>query len=81
MAVIVNTLQQLAGAAGTALFITIMTTGKADNLAAGLEPIAAEAGGIHNAFLWGAALSLVAVAASFLVKRPSEPAVDAMPAH
>lgn len=78
---IVNTLQQLAGAAGTALFITIMTTGKADNLAAGLEPIAAEAGGIHNAFLWGAALSLVAVAASFLVKRPPEPAVDAVPAH
>lgn len=78
---IVNTLQQLAGAAGTALFITIMTTGTADNLAAGLDPIVAQAEGIHSAFLWGAALSLVAVAASFLVKRPTEAATDAAPAH
>lgn len=70
---IVNTLQQLAGAAGTALFITIMSTGTADNLAEGMGEAAAQSGGIHNAFLCGAALAVVALGASFLVKRPPEP--------
>ncbi|WP_232805731.1 MDR family MFS transporter [Glycomyces xiaoerkulensis] len=77
---IVNTLQQLAGAAGTALFITVMTTGTAANLEAGMEPAAAQSGGIHVAFRCGTALALVAVAASFLVKRPPESAAEAMSA-
>ncbi|WP_026931070.1 MDR family MFS transporter [Glycomyces tenuis] len=82
---IVNTLQQLAGAAGTALFITLMTTGTTANLEAGMAPAAAQSGGIHGAFLVGGMLALVAVAASFLVRRPPEPtveaAVEAAPAH
>ncbi|WP_035738867.1 MDR family MFS transporter [Glycomyces arizonensis] len=77
---IVNTLQQLAGAAGTALFITIMTTGTTANLEDGMEAAAAQSGGIHSAFLWGAALAVVAVAASLLVRRPPEPAA-AVAAH
>ena len=68
---IVNTLQQLAGAAGTALFITIMTTGTAAGIAAGLTPVAAQASGIHSAFLVGAGLALVAALSSFLVRRPA----------
>ncbi|GAB3212780.1 MDR family MFS transporter [Marinactinospora thermotolerans] len=76
---IVNTLQQLAGAAGTALFITIMTTGTAAGLTAGLDQVAAQASGIHTAFLWGAGLALVAAAASFLVRRPSG-STEGMPA-
>jgi DHA2 family lincomycin resistance protein-like MFS transporter len=68
---IISTLQQLAGAAGTALFITIMTTRTAANLVAGLGDIAAQAAGIHEAFLGGAGLAVLAVATSFLIKRPA----------
>jgi DHA2 family lincomycin resistance protein-like MFS transporter len=78
---IVSTLQQLAGAAGTALFITLMSTGTAAGLAEGLDPVAAQADGIHTAFLVGAALALVPAGLSFLVRRPamtSGPAPAAM---
>ncbi|WP_413452872.1 MDR family MFS transporter [Georgenia phoenicis] len=68
---ILNTLQQLAGGAGTALFITVMSTRTAAGVADGLGPVAAQAGGIHDAFLCGAALAVVAVAFSFLVKKPT----------
>lgn len=68
---ILNTLQQLAGGAGTALFITVMTTRTAAGVADGLGAIEAQAGGIHDAFLCGAALAVVAVAFSFLVRKPA----------
>ncbi|MGC0142107.1 MULTISPECIES: MDR family MFS transporter [unclassified Pseudactinotalea] len=67
---IMNTLQQLAAAAGTALFITIMSVRTASELDAGLGPVAAQAAGVHQAFLWGAGVALVAVATSFLVRKP-----------
>ena len=73
---IMNTLQQLAGAAGTALFITVMATRTAAHRDAGLDDVAAQAAGIHEAFLAGAAVALVAVAFSFLVRRPAEPAAS-----
>ncbi|GAB3660777.1 MDR family MFS transporter [Glycomyces tarimensis] len=78
---IVNTLQQMAGAAGTALFVTIMTAGIASSRAHGADAIAARAAGIHDAFLWGAALALVALAASFLVRRQPTDTAEAVPAH
>lgn len=68
---IMSTLQQLAGAAGTALFITILSTRAASEVAAGLDPVAAQAAGVHTAFLWGAGVALLAVATSFLVRRPA----------
>ncbi|WP_078856975.1 MDR family MFS transporter [Streptomyces sp. NBRC 109706] len=67
---ILNTLQQLAGAAGTALFITVMTRGATRSAEDGLDPVAAQASGISDAFLYGVGLALVAVALSFLVRRP-----------
>lgn len=67
---IMNTLQQLAGGAGTALFITVMSTRTAAGAADGLGPVAAQAAGVHDAFLWGSGLAVVAVAISFLVKGP-----------
>jgi len=67
---IMNTLQQLAGGAGTALFITVMSTRTAAGIADGLDPVAAQAGGVHDAFLWGTGLAVVAVAISFLVRAP-----------
>ncbi|MEE6274609.1 MDR family MFS transporter [Georgenia sp. MJ206] len=68
---IMNTLQQLAGGAGTALFITVMTTRTAAGIANGLGDVEAQAGGIHDAFLCGAGLAIVAVAFSFLVRKPT----------
>ena len=67
---ILNTLQQLAGGAGTAVFITLMTTGTARALSEGADAIEAAAAGVHTAFFWGAVVSLGALAVSFLVRRP-----------
>ena len=77
---IMNTLQQLTGGAGTALFITVMSTRTASGIAEGLDPVAAQAVGIHDAFLWGAGLAVVAVAFSFLVRKPATPAEEPTPA-
>ena len=68
---IINTLQQLAGAAGTAVFITLMTAGTTAAISGGATGIPAAAAGVHTAFLWGAVISLVALAASFFVRRPA----------
>lgn len=67
---IVNTLQQLAGAAGTALFITVLSTTTAARLADGADALTATAAGVRGAFLWGGVVALVALAASLLVRRP-----------
>ncbi|EME18693.1 putative multi-drug efflux MFS permease [Rhodococcus triatomae BKS 15-14] len=69
---IVSTLQQVAGAAGTALFIAVMTTWTTSDLAEGAAQLDATMTGIHAAFLCGGALSLIAVAASLFV-RPAPP--------
>ena len=77
---VLNTLQQLAGAAGTALFVAIMTTKTTAGVEDGVAPVDALASGIHAAFLVGAGLALVAVAASFLVRRPKN-APAGLPVH
>ncbi|WP_035749164.1 MDR family MFS transporter [Glycomyces sp. NRRL B-16210] len=78
---IVSTLQQVAGAAGTAVFITLMTTGAAASMEAGATKVAAEAAGIHQAFVWGTCMALVAVAASLLVKKPDDENGEVIAAH
>lgn len=66
----VGTVQQLAGAAGTALFITVMSV-ESERLAAGGADLAAStAGGVHVAFMYGAVISLFGIVAAFFVKRP-----------
>ncbi|MCF8611586.1 multidrug efflux MFS transporter [Gordonia sp. HY285] len=74
-----NTLQQLAGAAGTALFITVMTRSMTAEINDGVEPVLAQANGIHQAFYWGAGFAILAVVLSLLVRRPksAEEAVEA----
>jgi DHA2 family lincomycin resistance protein-like MFS transporter len=67
---IVNTLQQLAGAAGTALFITVLSTTTASRVAEGADTLSATADGVQAAFMWGGIVALVAVAVSLLVRRP-----------
>jgi MFS transporter, DHA2 family, lincomycin resistance protein len=78
---IMSTLQQVAGAVGTAVFITLMTTGAAASLESGANPVVAQADGIHLAFLCGTGMAIVAVAAAFLVKKVESANGDAVPAH
>ncbi len=73
---IVGTVQQLAGAAGTALFIAVMAGVTASQQAAGAAPITAAASGIQAAFLCGAIISTIGVVAAFFVRRPSGVSAD-----
>ena len=68
----ISTVQQLAGAAGTALFIALLTIGQVTAAANGANEVSALASGVHNAFMAGAIISLFAVAASFFVPKPVE---------
>ncbi|WP_082574039.1 DHA2 family efflux MFS transporter permease subunit [Cellulomonas sp. Root137] len=74
----VGTVQQVAGAAGTALFVTVLTAQSATLAAGGAGVVDATAGGIHAAFLVGAVISLVAIPAAFFVRAaPSSHGVEA----
>ncbi len=53
--------QQLAGAAGVALLVSVLSVGAARLAAAGASPVVATAGGVHDAFVVAAVLSLVAI--------------------
>lgn len=68
---LVSTLQQVAGAAGTALFITLLTVGTASSVAGGLGEVASLMDGVHLAFLSGALVFTVNVVAVWFVKRPA----------
>ncbi|WP_201465081.1 DHA2 family efflux MFS transporter permease subunit [Janibacter melonis] len=67
---VLNTVQQVMGAVGTALFITVMAAAEHTAAAGGADERATTAAGVHLAFLVGASISLVGVAASLLVRRP-----------
>ena len=66
---IVGTVQQLSGAAGTALFVTVMSAQAAALSGGGASDVSALASGIRLAFLVGAIISLLAIPAAFLVRR------------
>jgi MFS transporter, DHA2 family, lincomycin resistance protein len=74
---VLGSLQQVAGAAGVALFVALMTAQTARLTAAGVAPNEALAGGIRAAFLCGAVCALLAVACAFFVRKPD---VHGMPA-
>jgi DHA2 family lincomycin resistance protein-like MFS transporter len=65
----VSTVQQLAGAVGIAVFITVMTTTSTPRIEDGASVIAATADGIHSAFLGGAILSLIAIPLAFFIRK------------
>lgn len=71
---VIGTNQQLAGAIGTALFVTILSTVGAHELAAGAGDTAAVEAGIHAAFVCGAALSVLLIVGALLVRRPADSA-------
>ncbi len=66
---IVGTIQQLAGAAGTALFVTVMSARSAALQAEGEGIVSATASGIHTAFVYGAVISLFAIPAAFFIRK------------
>ncbi|MEX5299855.1 MDR family MFS transporter [Kocuria sp. CPCC 205292] len=71
---IMNTLQQLAGAAGTAVLIAAMTIGAAAAASAGAASDLAQVLGTQEAFVVGGILGLIAVVCSPFVRRlPAEP--------
>ncbi|WP_100246085.1 DHA2 family efflux MFS transporter permease subunit [Rhodococcus triatomae] len=71
---IVNTLQQFAGAAGTALFVTVMSSVAAASAAAGMPEVDAELAGIRTAFVWGACIAATAVLAACFLSSPDDEA-------
>jgi DHA2 family lincomycin resistance protein-like MFS transporter len=70
---ILSTLQQVAGAAGVALLVTIMTLRTAGAASRGADQIAAEVAGLHLAFLVAAGIGLVAVALALTLRRSELP--------
>jgi DHA2 family lincomycin resistance protein-like MFS transporter len=69
---IVGTVQQVAGAAGTAMFVTVMAAGTASLAATGASIEVAQSSGLRTAFMVGAILSVVAVVGAFFVRRPAD---------
>ena len=69
---IFSTVQQLAGAVGTALFVTLMAVGTSTALAAGDAVPEATANGIHLAFVVAAVGSVCALVLTFFVPKKRE---------
>jgi DHA2 family lincomycin resistance protein-like MFS transporter len=67
---VLGSLQQVAGAAGVALFVAIMSGQAAKLAAGGVSAVEALAGGIRAAFLAGAIGALCAVGCALFVRKP-----------
>ncbi len=71
---IFGTTQQLAGAAGVALLVSVLSIRSADLAAGGASSIEQTAGGVHAAFVVAAWLSMLAIAGAFFVRSPASTA-------
>ncbi len=71
---ILNTMQQVAGAAGVALLIALMTGRAATLGAAGTPAVAAQVGGLHLAFTVAGLVALIAVVLAFFLRAAPQPA-------
>ncbi|MGN6429096.1 MAG: MDR family MFS transporter [Leifsonia sp.] len=78
---IVGTVQQVGGAAGTALLVAVLTLQTNALLATGASLDAATASGVRVAFLAAAIISLFAVAGSFFLRKPADAPAEAAFAH
>jgi len=76
---VVGTVQQVAGAAGTALFVTVMTARALTEADRGATAVAATSSGVHAAFLVGAVISVLAIPAALAVRRGSHDPHDGGP--
>jgi DHA2 family lincomycin resistance protein-like MFS transporter len=79
---VVGTIQQVAGAAGTALLVTILSAYQIHPSPTAPATVASTAIGIHYAFLTAAIISLLAIPAAFFVRPPAlEPGAAAPVGH
>jgi len=69
---VLGTVQQVAGAAGIALMITIMSSVTADAVQSGASEAAAGAQGAQAAFLIAAIVSLPLIVGAFLIRKPAD---------
>ncbi|WOF24409.1 DHA2 family efflux MFS transporter permease subunit [Microbacterium betulae] len=69
---VLNTLQQVAGAAGVAILIALYSSILRDGESAGLSAATAGAPGARMAFLVAAIISVAAVALSFFIRKPAD---------
>jgi DHA2 family lincomycin resistance protein-like MFS transporter len=69
---IFGTTQQLAGAAGVALLVSILSVRSAALAEEGVSLLEQTAGGIHAAFLVAASLSLLAIVGAFFIRSAPE---------
>ncbi|WP_417599029.1 DHA2 family efflux MFS transporter permease subunit [Pararhodobacter oceanensis] len=69
---IIGTVQQVAGAAGIALFVSIMSLRMFDAMEDGMELVPATAEGLQLAFSVGASISILLIVAGFFVRRPPD---------
>jgi DHA2 family lincomycin resistance protein-like MFS transporter len=69
---IFGTTQQLAGAAGVALLVSVLSVRSSALAAEGASVVEQTAGGVHAAFLVAASLSMLAIVGAFVI-RSSEP--------
>ncbi|WP_226898593.1 MDR family MFS transporter [Mangrovicoccus algicola] len=67
---ILGTAQQVAGAAGIALFVSVMSLRSAGLAAGGADPEAATAAGVRAGFVTGGIVAVAMIATSFLMRRP-----------
>jgi MFS transporter, DHA2 family, lincomycin resistance protein len=68
---VIGSIQQVAGAAGVALFVAIMSARSTTLAAHGFIAVDALSGGVRTGFLCGAIISLFSVACIFFVQKPS----------
>lgn len=71
---IIGTTQQLAGAAGTALFVTVLTVVQVAALRDGATVVSANADGMRAAFLCGALASIVVIVLATMIRKPADAA-------
>jgi MFS transporter, DHA2 family, lincomycin resistance protein len=69
---ILATMQQIAGAAGIALFITVLTARRTSELASGTSALGATADGLHSAFVVAACISVLAIPIAFFIRKPAD---------
>ena len=79
---ILGSVQQVAGAAGVALFVALMTIQSDALTATGAERAVAVGAGVQVAFLCAAAISLLPIVFAFFVKKPpAQPGMEHLGGH
>ncbi|WP_405375500.1 MULTISPECIES: DHA2 family efflux MFS transporter permease subunit [unclassified Microbacterium] len=69
---VVSTIQQVAGAAGIAVMVTVMTAVTASQTASGVDPAVAGSAGTNAAFLIAAIISVPLLLGAFLIRKPAD---------